>query len=80
MWTPEHTLVTDAFMDFVKKIEAEWVSLEWKEMNSSSRAQTPLVIEVDKDNPKKDINSLDIELPILTPRITRDYKRLEQLS
>ena len=49
-------------------------------MNSSSRAQTPLVIEVDKDNSKKDIDLLDIELPILTPRITRDYKRLEQLS
>ena len=49
-------------------------------MNNSSRAQTPLVIEVDKDNPKKDIALLDIELPILTPRITRDYKRLEQLS
>ena len=71
---------TEAFMEFVRKIEEEWVSLEWKDMSGDSRAQSPIVIEVDIDNPKKDLVSLDIEIPILTPRIRREYKNLELLG
>ncbi len=49
-------------------------------MSSSSRAQAPIVIEIDKDNTKKDIESLEIEIPVLTPRIKREYKNLELLG
>ena len=49
-------------------------------MSGSSRAQAPIVIEVDIDNPKKDLELLDIEIPILTPRIRREYKNLELLG
>lgn len=49
-------------------------------MSGTSRAQSPMVIEVDIDNPKKDLVSLDIEIPILTPRIRREYKNLEFLG
>lgn len=49
-------------------------------MSGSSRAHAPIVIEVDIDNPKKDLNLLDIEIPILTPRIRREYKNLELLG
>lgn len=71
---------TPAFMDFVKSIKAEGVELEKRKMDSTSKAVTPTVIEIDHDNPKKDIKKLDIELPILTPRIQREYKNLSDLN
>jgi len=39
-----------------------------------------LIIEPDKENKKKDIEKLDIELPILTPRIYKEYKKLELID
>ncbi|MBU0896207.1 MAG: DEAD/DEAH box helicase family protein [Candidatus Omnitrophica bacterium] len=71
---------TPAFMDFVESIKAEGVELEKRKMDSTSKAVTPTVIEIDHDNPKKDIQRLDIELPILTPRIQREYKNLSDLN
>jgi len=71
---------TPAFMDFVESIKAEGVELEKRKMDRTSKAVTPTVIEVDHDNPKKDIKKLDIELPILTPRIQREYKNLSDLD
>lgn len=71
---------TPAFMDFVESIKAEGVDLERRKMDLSSKPITPEVIEIDNDNPKKDIQKLDIELPILTPRIQREYKNLSDLD
>ena len=71
---------TDAFMDFVESIQAEGVVLEHKPMGVGTGAKTPLVIEVDHENVNKDITALDIEIPILTPRIYREYKNLESLD
>lgn len=67
---------TTAFMDFVESIQAEGVVLERKPMGAGTQAKTPLVVEVDKENERKDINALDIELPVLTPRVYREYKNL----
>lgn len=71
---------TNAFMDFVETIKEEWVELEKVSMWWSSRAKTPIVIEVDNENIHKDIEKLDIQLPILTPRIYREYKNLSELN
>ena len=71
---------TDAFMDFVESIQAEGVVLEHRPMGEGTEAKTPLVIEVDHQNPEKDIDRLDIEIPVLTPRIYREYKNLEELD
>jgi len=38
------------------------------------------VVEVDKENVKKDLDALDIEIPVLTPRIYREYKNLADLN
>jgi len=38
------------------------------------------VVEVDKENEKKDIAALDIEIPLLTPRVYREYKSLGDLD
>ncbi len=37
-------------------------------------------IEIDIENDKKDIEALDIEIPVLTPRIYREYKNLADLD
>ncbi|MEA3248343.1 MAG: DEAD/DEAH box helicase family protein, partial [Nanoarchaeota archaeon] len=71
---------TDAFMDFVESIKNEGVELEHKAMGERTEPKAPIVIEVDKENMKKDIDKLEIEIPVLTPRIYREYKNLSQLN
>ena len=71
---------TDAFMEFVESIKSEGVELERQPMGSGTKPKAPLVIEVDKANVNKDINALDIEIPILTRRIYREYKNLGDLD
>jgi type III restriction enzyme len=70
---------TNAFMDFVESIRAEGVVLERKPMGEGTEAKTPLVVEIDKENMKKDIEALDIEIPVMTPRVYREYKNLGDL-
>ena len=71
---------TDAFMDFVESIQAEGVVLERKPMGEGTGPKTPLVVEIDAENDKKDIEALDIEIPVLSPRIYREYKNLSDLD
>ncbi len=71
---------TDAFMDFVESIKSEGVELERRPMGTGTKPNGPMVIEVDNENTKKDVEKLDIEIPVLTPRIYREYKRLEELA
>lgn len=71
---------TDAFMDFVESIQAEGVELERAAMGEGTKPKTPLVVEVDHENDKKDIDALDIEIPVMTPRVYREYKSLAELN
>lgn len=71
---------TEPFMDFVESIKSEGVELERKPMGAGTAAHAPIIIEVDNENVKKDVDKLDIEIPVLTPRIYREYKRLEDLA
>ncbi len=71
---------TPAFMDFVESIQAEGVVLEQKPMGEGGKPKAPLVIEVDNENEKKDLEMLDIEIPVMTPRIYREYKNLGELD
>ncbi len=71
---------TDAFMEFVESIQAEGVELERQPMGEGTGPKTPIVVEVDKENVKKDIDALDIDIPILTRRVYRKYKNLADLD
>jgi type III restriction enzyme len=71
---------TDAFMDFVESIQAEGVILEKKPMGPDTVANAPIIIEIDNENVKKDIEKLDIEIPILTTIVFREYKNLSLLD
>jgi type III restriction enzyme len=71
---------TEAFMDFVESIKSEGVTLEHKPMNKDSDATGPRVVEIDQENLKKDMDSLDIQIPVLSPKLKKEYKRLEELD
>src|SRR3989338_6326789 len=49
---------TDAFMDFVESIKSEGVELEHLKMGEGSDPKSPLVVEIDRENMKKDYNGL----------------------
>lgn len=67
---------TDAFMEFVESIQAEGVELERKAMGEGTKPKAPLVIEIDNENTRKDIDALDIEIPVLTPACTANTRTL----
>lgn len=71
---------TEKFIDFVEGIRSEGVELGYAPMGERSVPDAPIVVEVDHENPKKDIKRLDIDLPVLAPRITREYKDLNRLD
>ena len=68
---------TDGFLDFVESIKSEGVILEKRSMGKDKEASGPTIIEIDKN---KNHEKLDIEIPILSPSITREYKNLEELD
>ena len=71
---------TDAFMEFVESIQSEGVELEHRSMGPGTGPITPLIVEVDYQDKKKDLDELDIEIPVLTPRVIREYKNLSELD
>jgi type III restriction enzyme len=80
---PEHVSVigTNAFMEFVESIKTEGVEFEHKAMgpHGAGRKES-LVVEVDDDNPDKDLDALDIVIPRLSRRFNREYKDLSELD
>ena len=46
-------------------------------MGKDSVSSGPTIIEIDKE---KNIDNLDIEIPVLSPSIIREYKNLEELD
>jgi type III restriction enzyme len=72
---------TAEFLDFVESIRSEGVALDHVPMGGTASGQhTPLLIEVDTTNPDKDVEALDIPLPKLSARITRETRNLEDLD
>ena len=71
---------TDAFMEFVESIQAEGVELERAAMGAGTQPRTPLVVEVDSEKEPGEIEALDIEIPVLTPHVYREYAHLAGLD
>ncbi len=71
---------TDLFMSFVESIQAEGVTLERAAMGAGGTANPLLAIEVDHDNESKDLDSLNIELPLLSARVIRQPNALADLD
>lgn len=71
---------TPAFMEFVESIQTEGVSFERVPMGGGTTRQDSLIVEVDRENPDKNLDDLDIPLPKLTRRFQRDFKDLDALD
>jgi type III restriction enzyme len=73
---------TPAFMDFVETLQTEGVTIETAAMGGAAgkQRQDSLIVEVDSQNPDKDIAALDIALPRLTRRFNREYTDLAALD
>ena len=71
---------TDAFMDFVESIQAEGVQLERAAMGEGTQPKAPLVVEVDREKDVEALEALDIEIPVLTPHVYREYAHLAGLD
>lgn len=71
---------TTAFMEFVESIQSKGIELEHQSMGAGTKPKAPLVVEVDRANVNKDIDALNIEIPILTRHVYREYKNLAHLD
>lgn len=71
---------TPAFMDFVESIQSEGVTFDHVPMGAGAVRHESLIVEVESDNPEKDIAALDIALPKLSRRYDRDYRALDALD
>jgi type III restriction enzyme len=71
---------TPAFMEFVESIQSEGVSFEHVPMGPGGQRQDSLIVEVDTENPEKDLDALDIPLPKLSRRYNREFKDLAALD
>jgi type III restriction enzyme len=71
---------TDAFLDFVESVRSEGVELERTAMGEATSPKKPLLVEVDSADNAKDLEALDIPIPKLQARISRDLKNLDDLD
>ena len=71
---------TQNFIDFIQSIEEQGVEFDKKAMGGVEDSYDPILIEVDRGNKGKNLEKLDIELPIPTPKIYRAHDRLEEID
>jgi type III restriction enzyme len=78
----EHVSVigTPAFLEFVEQIQSEGVDLDTVPMGQGSEYRGPLVVEIERENKDKSKAKLDIELPVLSRRLSRDNKNMNDLD
>lgn len=79
---PEKLVVvgTPAFLEFVESLKTEGVEFQYSPMGKGSKGKSPVIVEVDKENPNKDLEALDIPIPQMSPRIYREFKNLELID
>jgi type III restriction enzyme len=70
---------TEAFMEFVESIQKEGVVFERRSMGEGTGGST-MLIEVDTDNESKNIAALDMRIPVLSPRVCREYAGLAHVD
>lgn len=71
---------TPAFLEFVEGLKTEGVELQYSPMGKGTKGKSPVIVEVDRDNPNKDLDVLDIPIPQMSQRIYREYKNLELID
>lgn len=70
---------TDAFMEFVESVREDGAILEEVPMGPDTDPIAPLIIEIDYES-DKDLDTLDMEIPVLSPKVVRNYGALDMLN
>ncbi len=80
--TPEKLVIvgTPKFLEFVEELKTEGVEFQYSPMGKGTKGKSPVIVEVDKENPDKDLDELDIPIPQMSPRIYREFKNLELID
>ena len=71
---------TAAFMEFVESIQSEGVTFERVSMGETVTRKESMIVEIDRENKNKNVDSLEIPLPKLSRRFQREFKSLENLD
>ncbi len=71
---------TPAFIEFVESIKTEGVEFNYRPMGANEKSRNPIIVEIDNKKSSDTLDKLDIPIPILTPRIHREYKNLEEIG
>ncbi|CAN5303417.1 DEAD/DEAH box helicase family protein [soil metagenome] len=71
---------TPAFLEFVESLKTEGVEFQYSPMGKGTKGKSPVIIEVDKENPNKDLDALDIPVPQMSPRFYREFKNLDLID
>ena len=71
---------TQNFMNFVESINSEGVTLEKRAMGEGAKRKEAFVIEIERENKKKNLEELEIQIPLLSKRNERNYKNLSELN
>ncbi|MBK9212014.1 MAG: DEAD/DEAH box helicase family protein [Saprospiraceae bacterium] len=71
---------TPAFLEFVESLKTDGVEFQYSPMGIGTKGKSPVIVEVDKENLNKDLDSLDIPIPQMSPRIYREFKNLELID
>lgn len=71
---------TPAFMDFVERIQSEGITFDRVPMGAGTGRKESLIVEVDTENPDKDLAELEIPIPKLARRYQREFKDLSDLD
>ncbi len=80
--TPEKLVIvgTSKFLQFVEELKEAGVEFQYSPMDKDTRSKSSVMVEVDKENPNKDLEALDIPIPQMNPRIYREFKNLELIE
>jgi len=74
---------TNPFLEFVETIKDEGVYINTSGdigQEEEDKTNVPLIIELDRENIEKDLEQMDIVLPVLTRKFTRDIKDISNIN
>ena len=73
---------TNPFLEFVETIKDEGVYINIGPIGAEEEDETsvPLIIELDRENIDKDLDQMNIELPVLSKKFVRDIKDISNIN
>lgn len=68
---------TPLFMEFIEELDKEGVIIDTPHDDGPIIDVTPIIVEIDKS---KDLEKLDIRVPVLRYRLSRDFSRMNEID